>query len=82
MSVHSTQVHEGHTLGLKPRANITRSPKQRYKEPHKTTYVLQNEKKTITCLKSNVILEWILIKIRKCNNKRLQHLTSGDQAGE
>ena len=41
------------TLALKPRADITRSPKQGYQWPHKKTYVLQNTFVVESCHVSN-----------------------------
>ena len=38
-------ISEKSTLALKPRSDITRSPKQGYQWPHKRTYVLQKLKK-------------------------------------
>ena len=51
------------TLALKPRGDVTRSPKQGYQWPHKRTHVLQNFKKK---KKKNVWKKkWNIIRWRK-----------------
>ena len=44
---------------MKPRADVTRSPKQGYQWPHKRTYVLQNLFKKIDIgIKDKIKFEW------------------------